>query len=180
MGGITQAYATKIIGKDDFKDAVSGHFVRDPLSEVTRKERRTLLAVSAVGTVMVKANIVPQKISALGIDFGEINKTILLRSIALLAIYFLVAFSLYAVSDFLAWRIAIQHYLLELSTQDEGEAIREAFLEDTVRKRALYIDRLEKLGCLAKPLSFLRASFEFLFPIVFAIYAIVVLFNAPA
>jgi hypothetical protein len=177
MGYIPFAEEDSFVSKQDFIDAVSGHFVRDPLSEITRKERKVLLAITAIGTVMVKANIVPEKISALGIDFGEINKVILLRSLALVSLYFLVAFFLYAVSDFLAWRIAIQNYLLE-HTANDNEDIPESF--DTRQKVAFYRHRLQRLGCLAKPISFIRAVFEFLFPIIFAIYAIIVLFTAPA
>jgi hypothetical protein len=178
MGVVIPAVSPDLTSKQDLVDALSGHFVRDPLSEVTRKERRVLLATAAIGTVMVKANILPQRISALGIDFGEINKVVLLRSIALVSVYFLVAFFLYAVSDFLAWRIAIQNYLLENSMKAEDEPAPETF--DTRRKMVFYQYRLQRLGCLAKPVSFFRATFEFLFPIVFAAYSIWVLFTAPS
>ena len=185
MGGIIPN-PVELYVKGDFADALSGHFVRDPLSEITRKERRTLLAVSALGAIMVKANIVPQKISALGIDFGEINRTILLRSLALVIGYFLVAFILYAISDFVAWRIAIQNYLFELSVKDESEAISKHGIphepiktrseDDALRRKALYEYRLRRLGCWAKPIAFVRAAFDYLFPVVLAVYAIVLLF----
>jgi hypothetical protein len=176
----------ELYGKGDLADALSGHFVKDPLSEITRKERRTLLAVSALGAIMVKANIVPQKISALGIDFGEINRTVLLRSLALVVGYFLIAFILYAISDFVAWRVSIQNYLFELSAKDELEAVSKHGVphepvknraeEDALRRKALYEYRLRRLGCWAKPVAFFRAAFDYLFPVVLAVYAIVLLF----
>jgi hypothetical protein len=160
------------ISWEEFVSLRTNNLVRDPLSEVTRKERRALLGVSAIGVVMVKANILPQKISALGIDFGEINKIVLLRSIALLATFFLVAFFVYAISDFLAWRIAIQTSLLESSTKAKEE-------QDSVSEN-VYTYRLVRLGSISKRVSFLRATLEFVFPVFFAVYAIFVLFTAPA
>jgi hypothetical protein len=159
------------ISGEEVESLRSTGLIRDPLSDVTRKERRTLLGISALGTIMVKANILPQKISALGIDFGEINKTVLLRSIALLTTYFLITFFVYAVSDFLAWRVAIQTSLLDslTSSKEKGEST----------PNNIYFSRLARLGRIAKPISALRATLEFIFPICFAIYAIIVLFNAP-
>jgi hypothetical protein len=40
--------------------------IQDPLSDVTRAERKTLLGLSAVGIVIAKSGLVPSKISALG------------------------------------------------------------------------------------------------------------------
>jgi hypothetical protein len=160
------------ISREEFESLRTNDTVRDPLSDVTRKERRALLGISALGAVMVKANILPQKISALGIDFGEINKTVLLRSIALLATFFLVAFFVYAVSDFLAWRIAIQTSLLESSKKAKEK-------QDDL-SNSVYTHRLVRLGSISKRISFLRAILEFVFPICFAIYAIFVLFTAPS
>lgn len=50
----------------------------DPLSELTRKERRNLLIASTVGIAVAKIGIIPEKISALGIDFSSSNKGALL------------------------------------------------------------------------------------------------------
>src|SRR5436305_2954409 len=66
--------------------------LRDPLSEVTRKERRTLLGVAALGIVVAKAGIVPSRISALGVEFGKTDQATLLRMLALIIGYFLLAF----------------------------------------------------------------------------------------
>src|SRR6267142_5712600 len=78
--------------------------VSDPLSPVTRSERRTLLAVSAIGIIIVKAGFVPTKISALGIEFSETNQVILVRTIAAVILYFLIAFVIYGITDFTASR----------------------------------------------------------------------------
>ena len=96
--------------------------VKDPLSEVTRKERRTLLGASAIGVAMVKANLLPQKISTLGIDFQQIDQTVLLRSVAFLILYFILAFLLYSTSDFLTWRIAYRRVVEELAKNRDTAA----------------------------------------------------------
>jgi hypothetical protein len=85
--------------------------LKDPLSVETRKERRNLLAISALGIVMVKTGLVPTKISVLGVEFSQSNQTALLYTIAGIAIYFLLAFIFYALSDYSTYRI--ENYISE-------------------------------------------------------------------
>ncbi|HVF60811.1 MAG TPA: hypothetical protein VNJ70_13470 [Thermoanaerobaculia bacterium] len=79
--------------------------VSDPLSEVTRRERKALLAVSAVGVAIVRTHLLPTKIVALGVDFSSTNQNALLNILALIIGYFVLAFLIYASSDFVAWRL---------------------------------------------------------------------------
>ena len=147
--------------------------VRDPLSQVTRNERRFLLAVSVIGITLVKTGLVPSKISALGIEFTQTDRKSLLSIIALITIYFLVAFAIYAASDFVAWPLAFL------------PALREAF---SVRKKRVMEDRDYELTYLYKhmaswgvvfrlsgPLSFIRALFEFVLPLLVGVYAVLLL-----
>ena len=80
--------------------------LRDPLSEVTRKERKMLLGISILSIFIVKTGLVPSNISAFGIDFDKANQQAFQIVIAFVVVYFLVAFILYGLSDFLAWRIS--------------------------------------------------------------------------
>lgn len=153
--------------------------VRDPLSDVTRKERRALLGVGLLGLVIAKTGLIPTEIAALGVKFGTSDQKALLSVLALATGYFVVAFALYAASDFLAWRLAFR------------AALREAML-----KRRAWGDEDEKLERELSHLgasfpfmhasitvvSALRATFEFLLPMFFGIYAIYVLSttNLPA
>src|SRR5215208_2976343 len=82
--------------------------VRDPLTPVTRKGRLYLLAVSLIGVTMVRTGLVPSKISTFGIELDKPNRSALLFLLALVTIYFLVAFVLYAASDYMARREAIR------------------------------------------------------------------------
>src|SRR3972149_1614277 len=81
--------------------------VRDPLSEVTRKERRSLLGVSTIGIIMVKTGLIPEKITAFGVKFSKTDQKSLLFIVAFIIVYFLISFVIYAWSDFVSWRIAV-------------------------------------------------------------------------
>jgi len=83
--------------------------LKDPLSEITRKERRSLLGVSAIGIAMVKTGLVPTKIPAFGIEFSQTNKLSFFIVLAAIVFYFLLAFLVYAIPDFLAWRMKYQN-----------------------------------------------------------------------
>ena len=154
--------------------------LRDPLSEVTRKERRTLLGASAVGIVIAKTGLIPSKISAFGIDFTQADQRSLLFAIAAVIVYFLIAFLIYAGSDYLEWRLAYRHALedaleerFKSEEEDEGRYLkrREAV------QRALSDLRVSSVhwSGLSRPISAVRAVFEFIVPICISIYAIVVL-----
>jgi hypothetical protein len=80
--------------------------VRDPLTAVTRKERLYLLAVSLIGIAMVRTGLMPAKITNLGIELDKPNRSALLLLLARLTIYFLIAFIIYAIADYLARRDA--------------------------------------------------------------------------
>ncbi|MGZ8379048.1 MAG: hypothetical protein ACXW0Z_17615 [Gemmatirosa sp.] len=78
----------------------------DPLTAVTRAERKALLGTSAIGLVVVWTGLVPSKISALGVDFSATDQRALLRALAAIIGYFLVAFLSYSANDIVAWRTA--------------------------------------------------------------------------
>ena len=153
--------------------------LHDPLSEVTRKERRMLLAVSMVGITLVKMELVPTKISALGIEFAKTNQQSLLSIVALVVFYFVIAFLLYASSDFLAWQKTIRARLIDIGRErlEKEQANPELFS----RERELayeYSRRGQYLYVLSKPVAAARAIFEFLLPVIVGIYAIYALLTA--
>ncbi len=163
--------------------------LRDPLAEVTRNERKLLLAVSAIGLIVRHAGLVPTKIAALGIEFSQIDQKMLLKAMGAIVLYFLGAFIIYALSDFVAWRF------------DFHRARREALLEQ-LRKRGEYeelagnLPEFSGMGRIAGfdpfkhrtfesralvrselPISLLRAFFEFLLPTIIGVVATVQLFR---
>lgn len=152
--------------------------LKDPLSQVTRNERRNLLGASAIGIVIVKTGLIPSKISALGIEFTQTDRRSLLLAIAAIVGYFLLAFLVYASSDLLAWRVSFQKALLDslLSPSQDTD-----ISEDELRKRMKTIGpNLRSFWFeMAKPISFVRAIFEFVVPILIGGYAIYMLIRTP-
>ena len=135
-------------------------FVSDPLSKVTRTERRVLLGVSAIGIAIVKTGLVPSKIAALGIEFEQADKRALLRIIGFVVLYFLVAFALYAASDYFAWRYRYTT----------------AGMRDYNGKESNYTSVLARQVS-ARIVVLVRLLFEFVLPLIIGVYAIVLLWT---
>src|SRR5262249_9795049 len=76
-----------------------GARLRDPLSEVGRKERRSLLAVAMVAILVGHTGLVPEKIQNLGITFAAPERVKLLWVAVAVVVYYLIAFIVYAVND---------------------------------------------------------------------------------
>ena len=154
----------------------------DPLSEVTRKERRMLLGVSMLAVALVKTGLVPTKIEALGVEFDKSNQQALLSILAVVTLYFLAAFVIYAAADFLAWRRALHRARVE-SLAEHLKREREG-TSDAYRKEQMQIWERSRTGfasfALAQPVGVLRALFEFLLPLLVGVYATWLLWFAAA
>lgn len=149
--------------------------VRDPLSEVTRKERRMLLMASLISITVAKTGLIPTKIETLGIEFGNSGRGTLLGVLACVTLYFLAAFTLYAASDFLAWRFAIMNFFREAKrrhseAQSDPDAGQLGHDLVTVQYRHWFL--------FSGPVSVLRAVFEFVIPLIIAVYAVFTLWRA--
>lgn len=127
--------------------------LRDPLTEVTRKERRTLLAIAALGILMVKTGLIPSKNSALGIEFSPGDQKVILHALAVLIGYFLVGFFIYASTDFILWRQEFHTAIIDQGrpprrsgTSDPNEEIFESDLSKRSAGRLLFYRRLGKGG----------------------------------
>ena len=162
----------------------------DPLSDVTRKERLYLLGASTVGVTIVFTGLVPSEIRALGITFARADRRSLLFILALVVAYFLVAFIIYAASDFLAWRRRLQDATLDRMVQRElqqflarhreesetfDERERQARLEIRQHMEEELIIRSRVRLRFTGPVSFLRGLFEFGLPVIYGLIAVVVL-----
>lgn len=80
----------------------------DSLSPATSNSRKHLLVSSALGIAIAKMEIVPNKISALGIEFNDLNKVSFTYLIAAICCYFAISFITYAINDFLQWRSSVK------------------------------------------------------------------------
>jgi hypothetical protein len=155
----------------------------DPLSEVTRKERRALLGLSLLGVALVKVPLIPEKFTTFGIEFSRVNQKAFLILYALVVVYFLVAFALYAFTDCVAWvrseRIRYREYLRqdELTRQSLGKGNED--IESALKGEGRIYGGLASYG-VAKFASRARGLFEFVVPIAFAAYSIYVIVSYAA
>lgn len=150
--------------------------LKDPLSEVTRKERRALLAVSTLGIVIAKTGLIPSKITALGIEFTRADQRSLLLSIAAIIFYFLIAFVVYAASDFLAWRLSYGWTLINEEIEKRRLPEDAEKNQPDLKREIIEEYRLSEIWfAMSKPMSFVRALLEFAIPIILGAYAVIVL-----
>ncbi len=78
-------------------------FLRDPLSELTRKERTALLVVATLALFIAHAGLVPREVTVLGIKLDTTERSACYVILAMIVAYFVVAFSLYCAVDYVAW-----------------------------------------------------------------------------
>jgi hypothetical protein len=176
---------------DDFPEELR---LRDPLNEVTRKERRFLLGLSLISILVAKTGLMPTKISALGIECTRADQNTILWVMILLVLYTLVAFVIYGIPDFMLWRsskrLVHKQDFLENETLKEliGTAVQDATkkkCEENKMVTAEWVSELrEELSKQFMPIavamynprslsrvSWARAVFDFLLPIPIGIYA---------
>ncbi len=152
--------------------------LRDPLTEVTRKERRALLGGSLFAVAVAQSGLLPTEIAALGVKLAAADQRNLLLLIAIACTYYLLAFLTYAASDFTAWQAAIREAIAERMTYshtsdiDQYEIHIQSQVEDRIAERFPWLTLAETL---VMPVSRVRALFEFVLPIVVGLYAIIVL-----
>ena len=160
----------------------------DPLSEVTRKERRALLGVSILGLALVLIPLVPTKISAFGIEFQYIERRNFALLYALVIIYYLIAFVVYGFADLVAWRRSetIRYHAYQRAEQAnkpeqspiakrlEAYSIPKTEVKPTPQPFALGGPTYRGLAgwTTAQVASKLRAIFDFMLPIIFAAVSI--------
>ncbi len=143
----------------------------DPLSEVTRKERKVLLGVSVLSIFIVGADAIPTKISALGIEFGAMDQQVFLWLLASVIAYFTATFVVYASSDYVAWKKEmlgehfqeLKEYWSEVYRQPESSSPYQQAIEEDQQK-AMHKHRF--IYRMTNPISMLRAFFEFLLPVL--------------
>jgi len=157
--------------------------IKDPLSEITRKERKFLLGISLLGFAVSHAGIVPSKILALGVDFSAEDRQALMRVLILIVVYFIAAFITYASSDFISWRIrfykAFRVYL-KAPIPDNAEVDQVVLSGLSKMRNGVYKFKNPSSrfsGRFAVFVVFARCFVEFLLPVVFSSYVVYLLAN---
>lgn len=74
-------------------------WLESSLTEPTRKARRNLLLSSGISLVLIKGQLVPTKISALGISVDQIQRDTIFQTLLILVIYYFVKFYVYSFID---------------------------------------------------------------------------------
>lgn len=92
----------------------------------------------------------PEKISALGIEFSRTEQTTLLVIVAAVIFYFTVAFLLYGWSDFLSWRFSV---IKAMRNEFQRKSPRDWHVSNAI-------------------VLLLRIAFDYVFPVVAGVGAI--------
>jgi hypothetical protein len=152
----------------------------DPLREITRKERRTLLGVSVIAILVAKTGILPHKIESIGIELLSDSKPVVLLTLAAVVLYFLIAFVTYAASDLIAW----QRSYFELKDHLEFEETKRQYEAEEKNLKNVVIGISAPpprwltgwqhvLHKAVLPMSVLRALVEFVLPLGVGTFSLV-------
>lgn len=151
----------------------------DPLTEVTRKERRSLLGVSTVGLAVALTGLTPEAIPAAGLEFSSLEQVAFQWLLIAVICYYAVAFITYGGSDYLAWRIRYRR-----AQQDVAEESRKSSeVTDGLRPPKNHLVRRTSFYKMAmefvRPMSVARALVDFLLPLIVAFAAALALVLLP-
>ncbi len=132
-----------------------------------------MLGIATIGIIVAKTDFVPSKISTLGIDFSFTDQKMLYRAIAGVIGYFVVAFILYAASDFVAWRVAWMNAMrAAMRARHERKASESASELHHAVEQELSVKFRYVPYALSSGVSSLRALFDFAVPVVIGIWGI--------
>ena len=147
-------------------------FLGDPLSAISRIERRNLLIASTVGLLVGHVGLVPTRISALGLEFDAPAQNAFIVLLALVVAYMASAFSIYATADFFIWRKRYYDYKVA--------RVREAF-DWTKERQEAYDEMRQEVPPIhwywqkAHLVGWSRIAIEFVLPLAVGIYTAVLL-----
>ena len=150
--------------------------IKDPLSDVTRRERKAFLGLSVLAIAVIKANLIPSELSAFGVKIDNVRRDWLITLLTAVVFYFLMVFIAYALSDFLGWRIAfwegvraraIEREKIDKEAAEGSDEDSSAVAECNKHRRAL--------SAKAIPTSAIRAFLDFALPVFIGIAALLVL-----
>ncbi len=152
-------------------------YLQNPLREVTCKERRNLLGVSAFAIAIVKTGLIPLKISALGIEFSPAGRSALLSVLAVIVLYFWVAFIVYAISDYMYWKATLYLSIKDFVSQSRKEEI-DSDVESIMKELNERYRYMPPKGW-TKPVVVLKTLFEIALPIIVGLVAFYYLIFIP-
>lgn len=154
--------------------------LKDPLTPTTRKARRNLLVTSLIAVIIVFTGLIPTKITALGVEFTEVNQISLLIILGLVVMYFLMAFAIFGISDYRSWKLMteekdlfklVSKELDKLYSIDEDNLDGQDKFEHMERKG--YLEKLHPILKTDRRIGFFRSRyFEVVMPFAIGLFAI--------
>jgi hypothetical protein len=153
------------------------------LSDVTRKERRSLLLSCLVGTAATWGHLIPTEVSAFGITVSEVEQRSLFLLLFLVVLYFSAAFLLYAIPEYRQWRVRHQLFREELAAffAPQAERLQNVDASNITNEAILALStasRHIKLGTSLMAGAAVRALFDFGVPLPAALVAMTFLLAA--
>jgi hypothetical protein len=149
-------------------------FLLDPLSEISRKERRNLLISSMLGIIVAEIDLVPKKMSALGIEFSVSSQKSFVVLIMIVICYFIISFIFYGLTDFVIFRKKYQDHLLKAEVESQNWTEEDQRDQDE-RHATMAIPNTEWFYVWSPRLVKVRAVVEFIIPVLIGIASIITL-----
>jgi amino acid transporter len=144
-------------------------YLADPLSPIARAERRNLLLASTVAILIAHVNLVPTRISALGLEFAPPAQASFVVITSLVVGYFIVAFATYAVADLFVWRKRYYDYLAAVEKESQGWTLEDQIAHDEIHANLPTIDWYYQWS---PRVANVRMLFEFVLPLLVGAYAV--------
>ena len=155
--------------------------LKDPLAEITRKERKALLVIATLAIAIVEAGLLPTRINAFGIELETIDQVVLLKLLSFIVMYFLIGFIVYGSADFIYWRSErLKELQTELAEEVEWKAQPRSTTSEVQMSKYEIMDlirmKMKPLRIASTPISLFRSFFDFLLPIFLSLYSIYIYF----
>ena len=156
--------------------------LKDPLAEITRKERKALLVIATIAIAIVEAGLLPTRINAFGIELETIDQVVLLKLLSFIVMYFLIGFIVYGSADFIYWRSErLKELQTELAEEVDWKAQPRSTTSEVQMSKYEIMDlirmKMKPLRIASTPISLFRSFFDFLLPIFLSLYSIYILLS---
>jgi hypothetical protein len=133
----SHSYAPRgVANRPRFNDPTLANLAQEPLSDLARAQHRNVLLVSSLAILIAQLNLVPKKISALGVDLQSSDRNAIRIALLLAVVYLLVAFLTSAVADYAEW-VAVKREAREMHGQ-----VRAALSTAEVEEREVWAPQL--------------------------------------
>lgn len=111
----------KIWNREETAEVGDSVKIVDPISDVTRRERKVLLGVSLLQMLIVLGGLLPTKIQTFGIILSGNEIIRLLLILCGVQVYFIIAFWIYSTADLKAWAME-RTRLIRSAAEEQAEA----------------------------------------------------------